>query len=72
MQWINALLNNSFINLTRLPLLYRNSKATALAEPGLTAGWLADEMWVSFKILKFIVDRVLKLFAAFKTVTAHY
>ena len=40
-QWINVLRNNSFVNPTRLPLLCRNSRAVALAEPGLTAGWLA-------------------------------
>ena len=41
-QWINVLRNNSFVNPTRLPLLCRSSRAVALAEPGLTAGWLAD------------------------------
>ena len=40
-QWINVLQNNSFVNPMRLPLLCRNSRAVALAEPGLTAGWLA-------------------------------
>ena len=40
-QWINVFRNSSFVNPTRLPLLCRNSKAVALAEPGLTAGWLA-------------------------------
>ena len=40
-QWINVFRNNSFVNPTRLPLLCRNSRAVALAEPGLTAGWLA-------------------------------
>ena len=69
-QWINVLRNNSFVNLTRLPLLYRNSRAIALAEPGLTRGWLADKMQVNFKFLKFIVDQIFKLFAAFNTVTA--
>ena len=69
-QWINVLRNNSFVNPTRLPLLCRNSRAIALAEPGLMAGWLADEMRVNFKFLKFIVDRIFKLFAPFNTVTA--
>ena len=41
-QWINIFRNNSFVNPTRLPLLCRNSRAIALVEPGLTAGWLAD------------------------------
>ena len=55
-QGINILRNNSFVNLTRLPLLCRNSRAVALAELGLTAGWLADKIWVNFKFLKFIVE----------------
>ena len=54
-QWINVLRNNSFVNLKRLPLLCRNSRSVALAEPGLTAGWLAgwlaDEMQANFKFL---------------------
>ena len=41
-QWISVLQNNSFINPTRLPLLCRNSRAIALVERGLTAGWLAS------------------------------
>ena len=61
-QWINVFRNNSFVNPTRLPLLCRNSRAVALAEPGLTAGWLAgwliDEMRANFKILNFIIDRI--------------
>ena len=69
-QWINVLWNNSFENPTRLPLLCRNSRAVALAEPGLTAGWLADEMRVNFIFLKFILDRIFKLSAAFNIVIA--
>ena len=76
-QWINILRNNSFVNPTRLPLLCRNPRAVAVAEPDLTAGWLAvwlagwlaDELWVNFKVLKFIVDRIFKLFAALSKVT---
>ena len=41
-QWINIFRNNSFVNPTQLPLLCKNSRAVALAEPGFTAGWLAD------------------------------
>ena len=55
-QWINILWN-SFVNPTRLPLLCRNSRVVALAQPGLTAGrlvgwlagWLIDKMSVNFK-----------------------
>ena len=73
-QWINVFRNNSFVNPTRLPLLCRNSRAVALAEPGPTAGWLAgwliDEIRVNFKFLKFIIDRIFILFAMFNNVTA--
>ena len=73
-QWINVLRNNSFVNPTRLPLLCRNSRAIALVEPGLMAGWqagwLIDEMQVNFKFLKFIIDQIFILFAAFNKVTA--
>ena len=66
LQWINILRNNSFINATRLPLLCRNFRAAALVEPGLMAdwlaGWLADKMRVNFEFLKFIIDRIFKLF----------
>ena len=34
------------------------------------AGWLADEIRINFKFLKFAVDRIFKLFAAFDTVSA--
>ena len=55
-QWINILWKNSFINPMRLPLLCRNSRAVALAEPGLMAGWmagwLADKMHVNFKFFE--------------------
>ena len=51
-QWINVLRNNSFVNPTRLPLC-RNFRAVALAEPGLTAGWLAGRQNVGkFRIFK--------------------
>ena len=81
-QWINVLRNNSFVNPTQLPLLCRNSRAVALVEPdltagwladwlaGLLAGWLADKIRVNFKFLKFVVDRIFKFFVEFNTVTA--
>ena len=57
-EWINVLWNNSFIYLMQLPLLCRNSRAIALEEPGLMAGWLAGwlagKMRVNFDILKLI------------------
>ena len=69
-QWINSFRNSSFVNPTQLPLLCRNSRAVALAEPGLTAGWLIDEMRANFKFLKFTIDRIFILFAACNKVTA--
>ena len=69
-QWINVFQNNSFVNPTRLPLLCRNSRAVALAEPGLTVGWLIDEIRLNFKFLKFIIDQIFILFAVFNNVTA--
>ena len=50
-QWINILRNNNFVNLTRLPLLCDKTGALAIVEPGLTAGWQADETLLSLKII---------------------
>ena len=74
-QWINVFRNNSFVNPTRLLLLCRNSRAIALAEPGLTAGWqagwLADRRNVGkFQIFKIHYRSNFILFAAFNKVTA--
>ena len=51
-QWVNRLWNNIFINPPPLPLSCEISGALHLAQPGLTAGWLADEIQVDFKIFK--------------------
>ena len=56
-QWVNRLWNNIFVNPPApLPLLCEISGALHLAQPGLTAGWLAgrqaDEMQVNFEIFK--------------------
>ena len=56
-QWVNHLRNNIFINPLPLPLLCEISRALHLAQPGLTAGWLAgwlasiqaDEIQVKFR-----------------------
>ena len=40
-QWVNRLRNNIFVNPVPLPLLCEVSGAVYLAQPGLTAGWLA-------------------------------
>ena len=51
-QWVNRLQNNIFVNPPPLPLLCEISGALHLAQPGLTADWLADEIQVNFEIFK--------------------
>ena len=41
MQWVNRLRNNIFVNPPPLPISCEISGALHLAQPGLTAGWLA-------------------------------
>ena len=43
-QWVNRLRNNIFVNVPPLPLLFEISGALHLAQPGLTAGWLAGRL----------------------------
>ena len=51
-QWVNRLRNKIFVNPPPLPLLCEISGALHLAQPGLMAGWQADEIQVNFKIFK--------------------
>ena len=51
-QWVNCLRNKIFVNPPPLPLLCEISGALHLAQPGLTAGRLADEIQVNFEIFK--------------------
>ena len=55
-QWVNRLWNSIFVNPPPLPLSCEISGALHLSEPGLTAGrqagWLADDLRVSFEIFK--------------------
>ena len=51
-QWVNRLRNNIFVNAPPLPLLCEISGALHLAQPGLTASWLSDEIQVNFEIFK--------------------
>ena len=51
-QWVNRLRNSIFVNPPPLPLSCEISGALHLAEPGLTAGRLADDLRVSFEIFK--------------------
>ena len=43
-QWVNHLRNNIFVNPPPLPLSCEISGALHLAQPGLTAGWLAGRL----------------------------
>ena len=52
-QWVNRLRNKIFVNPPPLPLLCEISGALHLAQPGLMAGRLADEIQVNFEISKF-------------------
>ena len=52
-QWVSHLRNNIFVNVPPLSLLCEISGALHLAQPGLTADWLAaDEIQVNFEIFK--------------------
>ena len=51
-QWVNRLRNKIFVNPPPLPLLCEISGALHLAQPGLTADWLSDEIQVNFEIFK--------------------
>ena len=64
-QWTNLNRNNNFVNLWQLSLLCDISGAIHLALVGLTAGWLADKIHVSFKNFKFATDRNVQGFALF-------
>ena len=69
-QWVNRLRNNIFVNLPPLHLLCEISGALHLAQLGLTAGWLADQIQVNSKFLKLFVGRNTRLFASFSQGTA--
>ena len=47
-QWMNLQWIDRFVNLMQLYIPYGNSGGLHLAEPGLTAGWLAG--WLADKI----------------------
>ena len=51
-QWVNRLRNNIFVNAPPVPLLCEISGALHLAQPGLTAGWQADEIQLIFENFK--------------------
>ena len=72
-QWVSCLRNKIFVNPPPLPLLCEISGALHLAQPGLTAGWLAGWQtkyrWIS-KFLKLAVGRNIRLVVSFNQGTA--
>ena len=66
-QWINVHWNHSFVNLL---LWYKNSGAMHLEQPGLMVGWLADKLWINFKLLKFVIDQIFKLLKSYSIIRA--
>ena len=70
-QWVNRLRNNIFVNAPPLPLLCEISGALHLAQPGLTAGRLSDEIQVNFEIFKVgCIGRNIRLVVSFNQGTA--
>ena len=59
-QWVNCLRSNIFVNLPPLaiPLSCEISGALHLAQPGLTAGRLADKIQVNFENSKLAIYRL--------------
>ena len=57
-QWMNLQQIKNFVNGTRLYITCEKSGGLHLAEPGLTAGWLAglpaDEIWARLEILSLL------------------
>ena len=51
-QWTNLQRIEKFKNPMRLYINCEKSGGLYLAEPGLTAGWLADKIWARLEILK--------------------
>ena len=49
-QWVNRLRNNIFVNPPPLPLSCEISGALHLAQSGVTAGCMADEIQADFEI----------------------
>ena len=69
-QWVNRLQNNIFVNPPPLPLSCEISGALHLAQLGLTAGRLADEIQVNFEIFKIGCRLNIRVFALFIQDTA--
>ena len=75
-QWANRLRNNIFVNQPPLPLLCEISGALYLAQPGLTAGWLAgrlaDEIQLLFENFKMHYRSKVSTFRFVLTKVQHY
>ena len=64
-QWMNLQQIKKFVNGMQLYITCEKSGGLYLAELGLTAGRLADEIWARLKILKLAVDRKIRFSALF-------
>ena len=49
-QWMNLQQTEKFVNGTQLYITCEKSGSLYQVEPGLTAGWLADEIWPRIEI----------------------
>ena len=67
-QWVNRLRNNIFVNPPPLPLSCEISEALYLAQPGLTAGWLAGWQvgWLAGRQAGWQADEIQADFEIFK------
>ena len=67
-QWVNRLRNKIFVNAPPLPLLCEISGALHLAQPGLTAGWLAGRLagWQAGRLAGWLSDEIQVNFEIFK------
>ena len=69
-QWTNLQRIEKFENRTRLYITCGKSGGLYLAEPGLMAGWLADEIWARLVIFNACCRSKYSIFALFSQGTA--
>ena len=66
-QWTNLQRIEKFEN---LDINCKKDGGPCLVEPSLTAGWLADKIWVRLEILKLAADQNIQFSALFSQNTA--
>ena len=69
-QLVNLNRNNKSViaHAHRYSALSEKAGPVLLLLVGLTAGWLADEMWVDFKIFKFLYRQTICIFTSLNNV----